>query len=161
MKVDPNILRSLQNTERLVIWDWKRGGELAHDHLEMKTERPVLVAYSPDGRSLAVREDLRELSWSEYESNRQLELRMCGGYRANTPITLGPGAFLSGGETYAAGGFSDGKVYLWNGAASDVPAVLDTGTACCLCVAASPDGKLLAAAAGKCVQIWDAQESYA
>jgi WD40 repeat protein/tRNA A-37 threonylcarbamoyl transferase component Bud32 len=155
--VDPNILRSQQNTERLEIWDWRQRRKSAREHLEMKTERPVVAVFSPEGRSVAVREDLLELNRSGRESDDQLEIRIRGGYHADKQLTLGPGVYLSGGEIYAAGDVRDGKVYLWSHATRDVSAVLDTGTTCCLCVAASPNGKTLAVAADKCVQLWDWQ----
>jgi WD40 repeat protein len=142
-----------------VLWDWKRGEELAHHHLAITSDVPVLANFSPDGRRVAVREILHDLSWNESESHRHLEGSFgCFRQDKGKASPLGPSAFFPDGRILAAAGVRPGKVYLWDLAASGVLATLDTQAAFCLCVAVSPDGRMLAAAADKNAQLWDVQK---
>ena len=150
------------SVERLVIWDWRRGEELAHSHLTITNDPPELAIFSPDGGRIAVRDYLFDLTWDESKSHRHLDGSWRGLSRSHAG-PLGPGEFFPDGSTLAAAGFIDGKIELWNveqrrgsePSAPGIQATLDTQAQFCLFVAVSPDAKILAAAADQSIQLWD------
>jgi WD40 repeat protein len=123
------------------------------------------LAYSPDGKLLAVRTP-RSLQLWRVASGLFLVSStpvQASAPRSGAPQSLGqrwPVAFSPGGNTVATGG-DDGRVALWN--ASDprhpvLAASLPTFGTAINAVTFSPDGKTLAVADGTRVRLWDTHD---
>jgi len=146
--------------ETVVLWDWKRGKELANFYRGMPYYEAMLSpSFSPDGKLLA----LGNMAWElDLDSrDKHLTYGWCRDSRAYSDQNkmVGPAAFAPDHKTVATPGIMEGSVELWaigpRGRPSGHQATLKGDAEYCLAVAFSPDCKTLAAAMDRSVQLWD------
>jgi WD40 repeat protein len=149
--------------DKLILWDWKQGIRLKHRNLNrLGLDTAVCPAFSPDGRLLAVREELMNVTWML--TGKFPPDIPCESLRLNEDLPrpqqslcpVGPGAFFPDGKTLATPDLVHGRVELWNVPEGSRRDKFPTQATFCLCVAVSPDGSMLAVAADQNVQLWSA-----
>jgi WD40 repeat protein len=109
----------------------------------------VDVAWSPDGRSLAVAGGEGAVVLVEDVATKPTSKVL--GEHAMGVITV---AWQPGGKTIASSG-QDSSVALWDAVSGSTLKQMRPGTAWTEHIAFSPDGKLLATATGKVLALWD------
>jgi WD40 repeat protein len=111
----------------------------------------VDIAWSGDGRALAVAGGEGAVALVENVADRP-QTRVLGEHGMGTIAV----AWQPGAQVVASSG-QDGALVLWNTADAGSARRLHPGTAWTEHIAYSPDGKLLAAATGKVLSLWDGQ----
>ncbi|MEV4743569.1 helix-turn-helix domain-containing protein [Streptomyces sp. NPDC049555] len=110
---------------------------------------PRQVAFSPDGRTLAVGDAKGAVSLWDVRSHR-LVATLAGASEAVTGL-----AFAPDGRTLAGAG-ADGSVHLWDTSTRRTEAILSGHDRAVLALAFSPDGRSLATAgADRTTRLWD------
>jgi WD domain, G-beta repeat len=142
------------DSDKIVIRDSQEGEEL--HRIADPTRAFSTLAYSPDGRMLAVAEDYSPIRLYETAS-----WRLVG--RLNLPIggskTLACLTFARGGKLLAAGSREGGEVLLWDISSGERLPELRGDSGAVLSVACSPDGTHLACGcANTTTLIWNLPE---
>ncbi|NUU25304.1 MAG: WD40 repeat domain-containing protein, partial [Streptomycetaceae bacterium] len=128
----------------LQLWDTESRTRTAT--LTNVNSAPYSVAFSRDGKTLAnLRSDGKVTVWDV--ASRTATGTLAGPASGATCIAFGPGRPLGGG-------FDTGKVTVWDSGSGKTEVVLSTDTSSTVtCLAFSPDGRTIAATAGRLV-IW-------
>ncbi len=149
------------SVDKLILWDLERAAQLKDRKLlGIHLDTGVCPAFSPDGRLLAVRAELMNVTRMvterfppdiPYESQR-----LTGNLRL--PFRpAGPGMFFPDGQTLTIPDLLSATVELWNIPQGSQRDTFHTQQTFCLCVAVAADGSTLAAAADQHVQLWSAE----
>jgi hypothetical protein len=150
----------LAGTDRhggVTVWDWETGEDRGHVDLPLGVYVPC-IAFSPDGRTLAVPIGPHSKAQPTPPPGRVL-LWDVAVRQVRTILKGHPGgafgaSFSPDGRTLATGGL-EGLIKFWDTAANAERAALEWGTGGVVPAAFSPDGRWLATSgAGSVVKLW-------
>lgn len=136
-----NLFNLMKSVDQLLVWDMRTGG------LAWKLDGHGLgpVAFSPDGRWLAVRDDAGVSFLNPLNGAYEYSFKLAG---------IQSMAFSSDSRWLATGS-TDKKIRVWDVHAKNVVQSFDGASDVVMAVAFSPDSKILAAADQYVVNLWN------